>query len=346
MLLQDSLYVPSSNKHSSSPLLLIEHDLTRSPLPFLRHLIAHTIASTPSGHKEMVVVLNSFQHRADVLVRDLEKEVSTGKLLVTCDRFTNGKPTGTGSSSAKEMDLRELFMKAIHDKVPTSHGILFLIDSVDVMAFELGRKRTLSLLFDLVETLKSRHPNGDQNDGTANMMKFYKVFAPFTQRERNEVERVVFQSGSNIRQYESESVVEVVRRTSNLRKGVERSLEGIKSWNTGEGGLEICPLGRLDSLEGCFKRKEGDGTTSAVEGGDPNRPDPTQNLPFNLGLTEEQQASRARVPLPYAHTGEDGGKAQNIHDEKDGSGKQAVIYYDPDSADDLDDEDPDEDLDL
>ncbi|KAG8807969.1 hypothetical protein FRC17_004197 [Serendipita sp. 399] len=309
MLLQDSLYVPSSNKHSSSPLLLIEHDLTRSPLPLLRHLIAHTIASTPSGHKEMVVVLNSFQHRADVLVRDLEKEVSTGKLLVTCDRFTNGKPTGTGSSSAKEVDLRELFMKIIHDKVPKSHGILFLIDSVDAMAFELGRKQTLSLLFNLVETLKSRHR-------------------------------------SNIRQYESETVVEVVRRTSNLRKGVERSLEGIKCWNTGEGGLEICPLGRLDSLEGCFKRKEGDGTSSAVEGGDPNRPDPTRNLPFNLGLTEEQQASRARVPLPYAHTGEDGSKAQNIDDEKDSAGKQAVIYYDPDSADDLDDEDPDEDLDL
>ena len=66
--------------------------------------------------------------------------------------------------------------------------------------------------------------------------------------------------------------------------------------------------------------------------------DPAQSLSFNLGLTEAQQRSRAQVPLPYAHEGELGETAVTA--------LPAVILYDPDSADDLDDDDPDEDLDI
>lgn len=67
-------------------------------------------------------------------------------------------------------------------------------------------------------------------------------------------------------------------------------------------------------------------------------PDPTQNLSFNLSLTDEQQRSRAQVPLPYAHEGNP--------PEKVNVPSPAAILYDPDSADDLDDDDPDEDLDI
>ncbi|XP_055335797.1 elongator complex protein 5-like [Paramacrobiotus metropolitanus] len=52
-------------------------------------------------------------------------------------------------------------------------------------------------------------------------------------------------------------------------------------------------------------------------------PDPTANIPFNLRLTEEQRAARSAVPLPHTK----------------GAG---VIYYEPDEADDIDYEDPDE----
>ncbi|EJD50765.1 hypothetical protein AURDEDRAFT_143210 [Auricularia subglabra TFB-10046 SS5] len=57
-------------------------------------------------------------------------------------------------------------------------------------------------------------------------------------------------------------------------------------------------------------------------------------LSFNLSLTEEQQSARSRVALPYAHTS---------HSQPVPTGD---IIYDPDSADDFDDEDPDDDLDL
>lgn len=82
--------------------------------------------------------------------------------------------------------------------------------------------------------------------------------------------------------------------------------------------------------------------------------DPTQNIPFNLSLTASQQESRARVPLPYAHEG----KLLNRKDldmpdiypgqptDRSPGDKLGAILYDPDSADDIDDDDPDEDLDI
>ncbi|KAG9054079.1 hypothetical protein FS842_006224 [Serendipita sp. 407] len=429
MILRDSLYASSNNRHSppSSSLLLIEHDLTRSPIPLLRHLISEALSAPspgfntngPSRPTETVVLLSTFQHRADVLVQNIEKEVSSGKLIVFCDRFRNENTTGNTKHGVEVESMREAFMKAIHDRTPKSHRILFVLDSIDMMAFEWGHTRTLSLLFDLVEVLKSRNapsravicasslplspspsffqsftstsnnslpfitsllspsfssalthlrlyppqlflhlsqtflislPNSksSEDDGRVDNSKFYTVFSSFTRRERNEVERLVLQSGSTVREHESETVIEVVRRTSNMRKGVERSLEGIKAWNIGEGGLTICPLDQLESLQPCFKKRVVEGGMGlTVDGGDQNRSDPTRNLPFNLSLTEEQQASRAKVPLPYAHTGEGGSEMQKGDNKTDGQvGKQAVIYYDPDSADDMDDEDPDEDLDL
>lgn len=62
----------------------------------------------------------------------------------------------------------------------------------------------------------------------------------------------------------------------------------------------------------------------------------TSGVSFELNLTPEQRESRAKVPLPYAHKG--------IPDSEKGA--SGAILYDPDSADDIDDDDPDEDLDI
>lgn len=68
--------------------------------------------------------------------------------------------------------------------------------------------------------------------------------------------------------------------------------------------------------------------------------DPTANLSFNLSLTDEQRKQKEDLVLPYL-------KAQqfevSIDEEKKAGG---LIYYDPDAADDFDDEDPDDDLDI
>lgn len=50
-------------------------------------------------------------------------------------------------------------------------------------------------------------------------------------------------------------------------------------------------------------------------------------LPFNLSLTESQKLAREDVVLPYLP-------------------KEAGVEYVPDAGDDLDDDDPDEDLEI
>ncbi len=68
--------------------------------------------------------------------------------------------------------------------------------------------------------------------------------------------------------------------------------------------------------------------------------DPTKNLSFNLRLTESEKQARSQVKLPYML--DQGQKA--VHFERSsGSGQ---IIYQPDDADDFDEEDPDEDLDI
>ncbi|KAG0056196.1 Elongator complex protein [Gryganskiella cystojenkinii] len=56
--------------------------------------------------------------------------------------------------------------------------------------------------------------------------------------------------------------------------------------------------------------------------------DPAANLSFNLNLTEEQRRAKDATVLPYLKTQETTG----------------AIYYEPDAADDFDDDDPDDDL--
>jgi elongator complex protein 5 len=74
-----------------------------------------------------------------------------------------------------------------------------------------------------------------------------------------------------------------------------------------------------------------------------------------LSLTPEQRKSRAKVPLPYAHKGMclDQKNRQlwltwSLLGDfvKDAPQLSGAILYDPDSADDIDDDDPDEDLDI
>jgi hypothetical protein len=70
----------------------------------------------------------------------------------------------------------------------------------------------------------------------------------------------------------------------------------------------------------------------------PPAPDPTQNLTFDLTLSEREREERKQVALPYQHSADK--KTALL---QAGSGK---IFYQPDEADDYDDSDPDDDLDI
>ncbi|KDR85043.1 hypothetical protein GALMADRAFT_313922 [Galerina marginata CBS 339.88] len=151
------------------------------------------------------------------------------------------------------------------------------------------------------------------------LQKFWSVFLPVSERT-HDTDRLVFGLAGEGSGIPSEFVVElVVREGTGRKRGVERVLEG---WSDGP-----CELSALETLRH-FTRKQKEQTQAAA-------PDPTQNLPFNLNLTSSQQESRAQVPLPYEHEGTPITRST-----------PSAIFYDPDSADDIDDDDPDEDLDI
>nr|XP_028559070.1 elongator complex protein 5 [Podarcis muralis] len=68
--------------------------------------------------------------------------------------------------------------------------------------------------------------------------------------------------------------------------------------------------------------------------------DPAANLTFNLRLSESERRAKESVPLPYQFSDE---KKSSLLQTPTSQGK---IYYEPDAADDIDEEDPDDDLDV
>lgn len=68
--------------------------------------------------------------------------------------------------------------------------------------------------------------------------------------------------------------------------------------------------------------------------------DPTQNLTFNLKLTDDERQARSNLQLPYMYHEK---KTSEVTVHPSGEGK---VFYQPDEADDFDDEDPDDDLDI
>ncbi|KAI8992174.1 Elongator complex protein 5 [Mycotypha africana] len=114
--------------------------------------------------------------------------------------------------------------------------------------------------------------------------------------------------------------------------------------NDKTGLLEVVSLSRLqhdDELEDDGDKEE-ELSAETMEAEALNKL--SQNVSFKLTLTEKQKEVKDSLVLPYY-------KAQNAHDdelevENESKNNSALIYYDPDAADDFDDEDPDDDLDI
>lgn len=68
--------------------------------------------------------------------------------------------------------------------------------------------------------------------------------------------------------------------------------------------------------------------------------DPTQNLTFNLKLTDNERQARSNLKLPYMYHEE---KKSDVAVNSVGEGK---VFYQPDEADDFDEDDPDDDLNI
>jgi elongator complex protein 5 len=135
-------------------------------------------------------------------------------------------------------------------------------------------------------------------------------------------------------------VVEVLVRKAQggAGKGMSRSLEGLRS----DKGRRLESIGweDLDELKNLATSFTGDETNDNQQ--DEAKHPSQEHIPFNLSLTPAQQASRADVPVPYAHEGDDGLSAAT----GGGGGGGGKIVFEPGYEDDMDDDDPDEDLDF
>lgn len=147
-------------------------------------------------------------------------------------------------------------------------------------------------------------------------------------------------------------------------KGMSRSLEALVPGGT---GLAACSWNELDGLRDVGRTYVSSGVEPEQESqevgsrfgaldrlgltGRQNHPS-QQHTPFNLSLTAAQQASRAQVPIPYAHEGVSFSSSDKwllmarLGDNAPSAVPQGGIIFEPGSEDDMDDDDPDEDLDF
>ena len=65
----------------------------------------------------------------------------------------------------------------------------------------------------------------------------------------------------------------------------------------------------------------------------------TSGLTFNLSLTEQQKEARSNLQLPYLLD-------EKVKKSQLDLGKKGQIFYEADEVDDLDEEDPDDDLNI
>ncbi|KAI0825184.1 hypothetical protein BC628DRAFT_299613 [Trametes gibbosa] len=353
-LLSSAIAQPARNQH----LLLLQSSSAQTCLPILRAVVKHASERTrettvlfcflyppssfleaPSERSENVSVVDMTTHIPGYddeddgklpkdRILDTVQSAPAGPINVVIDAIDT-VAADTGSVSGTARLLSEL-LALVRTRGATSRVVLHVLAPSPLIPI-LTQTRFSPTLTHLIA-----HPTAllahiasaylTPPPPLASPEKFWGVFIPISERHY-ESERLVFGpegEGSGLQEF----AVEVLLRGPGgdgaaRRRGVERVLEG---WSPAAGGP--CELRDLDSLKSLWSRRAVPETQKAL--------DPMQNLSFNLNLTPEQQRSRAQVPLPYAHEGKPLEQAR----------APAAILYDPDSADDLDDDDPDEDLDI
>ncbi|KAG5653063.1 hypothetical protein H0H81_002443 [Sphagnurus paluster] len=377
-----SLLFPIINEppHLWQPLLILQSSIAQSSIPILRQILANSLKSRSSNH----FLLFSLAYAPSTILNDFACLPETVQVLDWTDSIPGYVDTWDDPRSAilsavekGERVLPERIMRFYRCRKAPPGSIQVVFDSVDTLCADIGYvSDTTSALVqvrDLPESVKKKSSSSPiqgpsrlilhttrpsalatlltqpQFSSSATLLivhppvllrhlaqdyltpppptsqkaKFWSVFLPVSERTYD-VDRLVHGAGGEGSGNDTEIIVEILVRGSEgsgRKRGIERELEG---WSLSKGP---CELTKLESLRGIWGKKV---IPEAA-------PDPTQNLSFNLNLTLSQQESRSRVPLPYAHEGKPLTQGHNA---------TPAIFYDPDSADDIDNDDPDEDLDI
>ncbi|SGY48927.1 BQ5605_C001g00715 [Microbotryum silenes-dioicae] len=129
------------------------------------------------------------------------------------------------------------------------------------------------------------------------------------------------------------------------RRVLTRGVEGVIKKDRGVQGVGLDRVLRKDRMASVnLSSLATPWTTATPASSKPTKSSQPTNsieapLPFNLSLTSSQESARSSVPLPFVAKKGDAAMYQGLG----GVGK---VEYEPDEGDDMDDDDPDEDLEV
>ncbi|KAF8626525.1 hypothetical protein AX15_004830 [Amanita polypyramis BW_CC] len=340
----------SGPPRSQQPLLLIQSSIAQSGVPLLRHIIAESTGNRSSAQclvfcllyqpsdlieenasSDCITVYNwlefvpgysvtSFSAKDRIL--QTTQEAPPGQLNVVIDSIDT--LLQDNSSPADVYKFVWALLSHMRQRSHPARLVIHVHQSSELLSILTQVSLSPSLVYLtahppalLIHVAKDYLTPPPPSSGET---KFWSVFLPVRDRLYESINLVYGPRGEGSGS-SSELVVEVLVRGTNRKgkRGIPRVLE---AWSSTR--REACELASLESLRDIWRK--------VVE---KEAPDPRQNVSFNLTLTSSQQELKAQVPLPYTL---DGRALQHQ--------TGAAILYEPDSADDIDDDDPDEDLDI
>ncbi|KAL7334181.1 hypothetical protein PS15p_202987 [Mucor circinelloides] len=340
------------NNKKSSSFIFINDTIRLSALPILADIGKRALVDD----KSLVVLLTETSPRAWRERFPVDKQNNI--YIIDCYSDPHGwddhveKHTDSNAVQVNNIkDMEKLILSPILKKVMDTPNCTILVDSITPLAM-ISQHRA----YQLVKALESlttdaiRLAVGYHSDiklvsktGLALQDSLNRLGSVIIKLEALK-ERTAFETQAALTGFVPQDTFSYLTITSNcLTKGGIAHIE----WRKKSGKVQYESNGFLLSDNGLLQvvaanqltlEKEEEPEPEAMQVD--TKSDPTANLSFNLSLTDEQRKTKENLVLPFM-------KAQqlevSVEEEKKSSG---LIYYDPDAADDFDDEDPDDDLDI
>ncbi|KAI7904334.1 Elongator complex protein 5 [Cokeromyces recurvatus] len=346
------------NNKKSSPFVLINDTVRFSALPILADIGKRAL----SQGQTLIVLLTETSPKA--WRERFPKNNHNNIFIIDCFTDPHGWDDITEEDNTIQVrdikDLEKSILSPILEKATDTPNCTILVDSITALAM-ISQYRTYRLVkaLESLTTDAIRLVIGFHSDvklvskiGLSLEDSLIRIASVIVKLEALK-ERTHFDTQAALTGFVPEDAFSYLTTTSNcITKGGIAHIEWRKKsgkvqyesngfvLDTTTGLLEVVHTLQLTGVdeEEEKRRQEAEEKAEAMDVDKKN--DPTANLSFNLSLTDEQRKTKESLVLPYM-------KAQQLEvsseEEKKNSG---LIYYDPDAADDFDDEDPDDDLDI
>ncbi|KAI9483990.1 MAG: Elongator complex protein 5 [Benjaminiella poitrasii] len=348
------------NNKKSSPFILISDTIRFSSLPILIDIGKRAL----SQDKTLIVLLTETSPKA---WRERFPKIHHKNIFIV-DCYSD--PHGWDDDSVQEeadtikvrniKDMEKSILSPIMKKATNTPNCTILVDSISSLAM-ISQYRTYrlvkaleSLTTDAIRLVIGFHSDIklDSKTGLSLQDSLIRIASVIVKLEALK-ERTHFETQAALTGFVPEDTFSYLSTTANcVTKGGIAHIEWRKKsgkvqyesngfvLNAANGLLDVVTTTQLTGIDEEEEKKKQEEKEKAEAMEVDAKNDPTANLSFNLSLTDEQRKIKESLVLPYM-------KAQQLEVTSEEVTKNSgLIYYDPDAADDFDDEDPDDDLDI